>query len=77
MGDIHKALSKAFSIWEKNKEIITYYNLIQERIDSYNNFVADFMTTDRNKNQEECFKNAGWVEIGKEDAPPKFSSMSY
>ena len=72
MGDIHKALSKLSSIWEKNKEIIAEdYNLIQERIDSYKNFVADFMTTDRNKNQEECFKNAGWVEIGKEDAPPK------
>lgn len=72
MGDIHKALSKLSSIWEKNKEVIAEdYNLIQERIDSYKNFVADFMTTDRNKNQEECFKNAGWVEIGKNEAPPK------
>ena len=47
MGDIHKALSKLSSIWEKNKEIIAEdYDLIQERIDEYKNFVADFMTTD-------------------------------
>lgn len=63
MLDLHFALDAISKVLKRNEELLKENGtLLQEHVQDYISFIKDFMTTDRNKNQEESFENAGWVE---------------
>ena len=73
MADLLMALKSLAELLKSNEEAVEDIKPLQNQVDETLEFITDFMNSDRNKQGEECWDNASWIEIvPKEDQGYKF-----
>lgn len=73
MADLLMSLKALAELLKSNEEAVEDIKPLQTQVDDNLEFITDFMNSDRNKQGEECWDNASWIEImPKEDQGYKF-----
>ncbi|WP_317383281.1 ATP-dependent DNA helicase [Anaerobiospirillum succiniciproducens] len=73
MADLLMGLKSLAELLKSNEEAVEDIKPLQNQVDETLEFITDFMNSDRNKQGEECWDNASWIEIvPKEDQGYKF-----
>lgn len=73
MADLLMGLKSLAELLKSNEEAVEDIKPLQTQVDETLEFITVFMNSDRNKQGEECWDNASWIEIvPKEDQGYKF-----